>query len=147
MKNYFTTALDPGTGLRTPRIPWRRTTPRPARTGRRRRASWSRGISATSTTIRRRMILTNTTTTSGRRRRPARSTTSTPTWTRSASLCSRRRIISSRAPRCRPRESARLVGDARAAPSRACRCSSSARRRRHPARAPPVSNPLCCPRR
>lgn len=140
-ERLFTAALGPGTGPRTTRIPWRRTT-RPAKSVRRRRTSWSRRSPAVCTTIRRRMIRTSTMTTSGCRRPPASvaiPTTTTTTTTR-ASPCSRRRITSSRVPRCRRRESVHPAGDARAAPSRACRCSSSARRRRrHPARAPPVS--------
>lgn len=138
-ERLFTTALGPGTGPRTPRIPWRRK-PRLAKRGR--RTSWSRRCPAATTTIHRRMIPTSTTTTSGRRRLPASVAISTPTTMTSACPCSRRRVISSRVPRCRQRESVHPAGDARVAPSRACRCSSSARRRRHPARVPPVSNPV-----
>lgn len=142
-ERLFTTALGPETGPRTTRIPWRRT-PRPARRGRWRRTSWSRKKPAANTAIRRRMIRTSTTTTSGHRLRPASVGMSTPTTTtRSACLCSRRPTTSSRAPRCRPRRSVHPAGDARAVPWRACRCSFSARRRRHPARAPPVSKTSC----
>jgi len=133
------TALDTGTGSRILRIPWRRKS-RLAKRGHRRRTSWSRRIPVTITTICRRMIPMNTTTTSGRQL-PASTAKSTPT-TMSACPCSRRRIISSQVPRYRQRKSVHPAGDAKAASSRVCRCSSLARRWRHPARAPPVSNPV-----
>ena len=142
-ERLFTTALGIGTGPRTPRIPWRRK-PRLEKRGRWRRTSWSRRKPAATTTIRRRMIHTNTTMTSGRRRLPASIATSTATTTMSVYPCSKQRIISSRVPLCRQRKSVHLAGDARAAPSRACRCSSSVRlrHRKHPAHALPVSNPI-----